>query len=171
MRSIIRAYFERGLTLSEIVARDDVFVKSRGSISKRAKAEGWIAGIKKQSVSDEIKAKQFLSDILKQKETMPPLERNIHDSLVSERLKAVMYFKGLNTLVAEITERKLNSDGEAASYQDLNAAATAITKAQENILGKQPDTVINNSNMAAVQNTLPPPAVYAEIAKDLLRRV
>ena len=144
--AIIRAYYERGLTLDAILARDDVLIKSKGSISKRAKAEGWVSGIKKQAVSEEVKVKQFLSDILKQKETMPPVERNVHDTLVSERLKATMYFRGLNTLIAETVEKKLTTDGEAASYQDLNAAANAITKAQENILGKQPDTIINNTN-------------------------
>ncbi|MFZ4537891.1 hypothetical protein [Propionivibrio sp.] len=162
---IIRTYYERGFKLAEIIARDDVDIKSAGSISKRAKAEGWIFGGKKKEIIEEVKAKQFLSDLIKEKEKMHPLERNVHDTIVSERLKTTVYFKGVNMLVAEITERKLRSDDETASYQDLNAAATAITKAQENILGKQPDTVINNTN--AMQSN----AGVIEVTPDQIRHI
>jgi predicted DNA-binding protein YlxM (UPF0122 family) len=70
--AIIRAYYERGLSLAEIVAREEVTIKSRGSISKRAKIEGWGSDKKKQLVDEEVKAKQLLSGLVAQKETMPP---------------------------------------------------------------------------------------------------
>ena len=167
--AIIKAYYERGLSLAEIVARDDVAIKSRGSISKRAKADGWgVSGEKKHLVEDEVKAKRFLSGLIEQKETFAPVERNIHDVLVSERLQDVTLCRNINHTIADLLKKKLRSDGETIEYRDLLAGATAITRVQENLLGKQPDTVINNVN---AQTPLPPPAVYAEIAEELFRRV
>jgi predicted DNA-binding protein YlxM (UPF0122 family) len=148
----VRAYFERGLTLSEIVDRDDIQIKSRGSISKRATAEGWIAGEKKQTVSKEVQVKQDLSEILAQKETLPPVERNIHDALVSEQLQAVKFFRGANMLVANTVAIKVKEEGKRASFKELASAAQALGRTQESVLGKAPETVINNTN--AVQTVI-----------------
>lgn len=41
---VVRAFFESGLSLSEIVARKEVAIKDRGGISRRARAEGWVKG-------------------------------------------------------------------------------------------------------------------------------
>jgi hypothetical protein len=71
-------------------------------------------------------------------------------------------------MIADLLQKKLRTDGESIEYRDLLAAANTITRAQENLLGKQPDTVINNLNAPV---PLPPPAVYAEIAEELFRRV
>lgn len=142
----VKALYERGLSLSEIVERDEVPIKSRGSISKRAKAEGWEHGKKKQAVSEEVELKQRVEEIRKQKETLGPVERTIHDTLVSERLKLEKFFRSASVLVAKTVTSKLQKEADSATFQDLNAASNALTKAQENVLGKQPDTVINNAN-------------------------
>lgn len=142
----VKALYERGLSLSEIVDRDEVPIKSRGSISKRAKAEGWEHGKKKQDVSEEVQLKQRVEEIRKQKETLDPVERSIHDTLVSERLKLETFFRNASVLVAKTVTSKLQKESADASFQDLNAASSALTKAQENVLGKQPETVINNAN-------------------------
>lgn len=114
----VRAYFERGLTLGEIVARDDIAIKSRGSISKKAKAEGWVAGGKKQDVTREVLATQEIEAVRKQKETLAAPERNAHDALVSENLRYMTFFRGANMLVAKVKQANLS-----ASFQKLNAAA------------------------------------------------
>lgn len=169
----VRAYYERGLSLSEIVARDDVLIKSRGSISKRANAEGWQHGIKKQTVSKEVQVKHELAEITKQKETMPAEERGVHESLVSERLRHEAFFRGGNLLIANTIASKVKTDGLQASFQDLNAAASGFVKTQEAVLGKQPDTVINNNaqSTAQVAAVLPPADEYARILADLARRL
>jgi hypothetical protein len=146
----IRAYFERGLTLAEIVQRDDVLVKSRGSISKRAQSEGWVSGKKKQSVTQEVQLKQQLSVVMAQKETLPAIERNIHDELVSEQLKFTAFFRGANMLVANTVASKVKEQGKGASFSDLNSAASALGKTQESVLGKMPEVVINNTNAVQV---------------------
>jgi hypothetical protein len=90
----VQAYFERGLSLADIVDRADVHIKSRGSISKRAKAEGWIAGGKKQQVAREVLAAQEFDAVRAQKETLGAQERNVHDALVSEQLRLQTFFRG-----------------------------------------------------------------------------
>ena len=162
----VRAYFERGLTLSEIVERDDIQIKSRGSISKRANADGWIAGEKKQAVSKEVYVKQELSAILERKETMPPVERNIHDALVSEQLQLTKFFRGANMLVANTVAAKVKREGQNASFKELASAAQALGRTQESVLGKSPETVINNTNavQTVVQYT---PEQLRKINQDL----
>jgi hypothetical protein len=143
----IKAYFERGLTLAEIVRRDDVLVKSRGSISKRAKSEGWVAGKKKQLVTQEVQLKQQLSAVQAQKETLPAIERNIHDELVSEQLKFTVFFRGANMMLANTVASKVREQGNGATFQDLNSAASALGRAQESVLGKVPEMVVHSSNI------------------------
>jgi hypothetical protein len=65
----------------------------------------------------------------------------VHDAVRNKR-----FFDNAHVLVAQVTVKKVNTEGEAASFQDLNAAANTITKAREGVMGKTPDTVINNSN-------------------------
>ena len=118
----VRAYFERGLTLGEIVARDDIAIKSRGSISKKAKAEGWVAGGKKQDVTREVEARQTIGEIQNQKETLGSAERNVHDALVSEKLRYTAFFLGANMMVANAVATKFKQANLSASFQKLDAA-------------------------------------------------
>jgi poly-D-alanine transfer protein DltD len=70
-------------------------------------------------------------------------EINRFEQEVRERTKHIQFFTSANALIAKTVINKVQADGDEASYQDLNAAANAITKAQENVLGKQPDSVVN----------------------------
>jgi hypothetical protein len=74
-------------------------------------------------------------------------------SAVDEVSKRLQYFRGASMLVAKTVASKVQKDGMSASYQDLNAAAHALGRMQESVLGKSPDTTIVNTN--AVQTTLP----------------
>lgn len=65
---------------------------------------------------------------------------------VDEIAKRLDYFRGASMLVAKTVVLKVQADGTSASFQDLNAAATALGRAQDAVLGKSPRTVINNSN-------------------------
>lgn len=157
-----RMLYERGLSLSDIAARTGI--KSKGSISKRAKKEGWVVSEKKKRlISEEVEINQQLKDIeakketiVFQKETLPAQERTVHDALVQERLERKMFFDNASITVAKIVVQKLHAGGERTSFGDLKAAAETIGKAKDNVLGKEPDVVINNTNaMQSIANIAP----------------
>ncbi len=72
---------------------------------------------------------------------------------VDEITRKKKFFHGASMLVAKTVVSKVQQDGVNASYQDLNAAAHALGRMQESVLGKSPTTTIINAN--AVQNTMP----------------
>ncbi len=80
---------------------------------------------------------------------------------VDEVTKRQQFFRGASMLVAKTVASKVQQDGMSASYQDLNAAAHALGRMQEAVLGKAPDTTIVNIN--AVQNKLPLVYTAAEL--------
>ncbi len=80
------------------------------------------------------------------------MELQLHAKAVAERLARVEFFTKGNLLIANTVLQKVQSDRGGASYQDLNAAANALTKAQENVLGKTSGTVINNTSSQQVAN-------------------
>ena len=75
---------------------------------------------------------------------------------VDEITQRRRFFRGANMLVANTVAAKVKQDGLNATYQDLSAAAIALGRAQEAVLGKAPSTVINASHtVTAVPNTSP----------------
>jgi hypothetical protein len=159
---IAKAYFERGLSLSEIVARDDVVIKDRSGISKKAKLEGWAKGKIQPLVEKEVLARQALSEVAVEKSTQNSTERAVHETLVSELVKLQTFFRGANVLVANTVAAKVKEQGKNASFLELSQAAAALGRTQESVLGKGPDTVINNSN--AVQTVV-------SLSPEVLRRI
>ena len=71
---------------------------------------------------------------------------------VDEITRQLKFFRGASMLVAKTVVSKVQQDGMNASYQDLNSAAHALGRMQESVLGKSPETVINNTN--AVQTSV-----------------
>lgn len=80
---------------------------------------------------------------------------------VDQVTKRLQFFRGASMLVAKTVASKVQQDGMNASYQDLNAAAYALGRAQESVLGKAPETAIINTN--AVQNTVSLPYTSEEV--------
>lgn len=147
--TIVRAFFEQGLSLAEIVAREEVQrtgITDRGSISRKSKQEGWVKAKNATLATAEVSARAALDDVAEKKATLNATEREIHNTIVNEQLQAKKFFDGAHMLTAKIAVMKLQADKGNASYQDLNAAANAITKAQEGVLGKQPTIAIQNNN-------------------------
>jgi len=119
----------------------------KGSVSRKAKENGWKKQQEKTTlIEEDVNARKASAFVAKKKQRLAPVEREIHNAVVSERMQHIKLFQNGNLLIANTMLGKVKTDGENASYQDLNAAASAVTKAQENILGKQPGTVINNVN-------------------------
>jgi hypothetical protein len=73
----------------------------------------------------------------------------VHNA-VDEQMRYQKFFRGANMLVANTVASKVKEQGKAASFQDLNAAASALGRAQESVLGKAPDMVINNHQAVQV---------------------
>lgn len=75
----------------------------------------------------------------------------VHDA-VDEIARFQKFFRGGNMLVANTVVAKVKEQGKSASFLELAQAATALTKTQDAVLGKSPETVINNTN--AVQTVI-----------------
>jgi len=148
----VRILFESGVSLADIVAHKDVKIKSKGSISKKSNAEGWKVNERKHLVQKEVVATQELEAVKREKETLTAPERSIHDALVSEQLQLTKFFRGANMLVANTVAAKVKREGQNASFKELASAAQALGRTQESVLGKSPETVINNTN--AVQTNV-----------------
>jgi len=140
----VRSYFERGLSLSEIVARDDITVKSKSQISKKAILEGWQKnGEKKQLLDREILAKQEVAAISEQKETLKETERFVHEQLVDERTKHIQFFTNAAVKNVSVAVKKITSETTQVEHRML---AETILKGRETVLGKTPDTAIQINN-------------------------
>jgi len=73
---------------------------------------------------------------------------------VDEITKRLQFFRGASMLVAKTVASKVQRDGMNASYQDLNAAAHALGRMQESVLGKSPDTLVLNTNVVPTTRPL-----------------
>lgn len=166
--AVVRAFFEQGLSLADIVARPEVKatgIKDRGSISRKATKDGWIKGKNATLQEKEVELKQSVADVETQKATLNATEREIHNTLVAERLAAEKFFKSAHMLTAKTAIMKLQRDGVQASYQDVKAAANTITAAQDGVLGKQPAVAVQVNNGPQAESTVSAPQSRAERMK------
>jgi hypothetical protein len=161
----VRAFYERGLSLSEIVARDGVKIKSKSQISKKASAEGWEKlGKKKRLLDREVLSVQEVSAINEQKETLKETDLRIHNVLVDERTRHIEYFKKGNMLIASKIIKKVQASD--LSVGELSQAAAGLGKAQDGVLGKSPDTAIQiNTTPHVPDSTLSPDEAYMRMLR------
>lgn len=90
----------------------------------------------------------------------------VHDA-ADEIVRMQRFFRGANMLVANTVATKVKNDGDKATYKDLASAAVALGRTQESVLGKMPDTVINNSNNNTAQAAVVTPAELRRINQML----
>ncbi len=140
----VRAFYERGFSLAEIVARPEVSITDRSSISKRAKLLGWVKGEKSTLVDDEVESKQKLAQVVEKKSTLNSTELEVHNTVVTERIQDSIYFRNATILVTNRVIEKVRT--EDLSMAELNMAQTAIGKGKETVCGKSPDTAIQINN-------------------------
>jgi hypothetical protein len=145
---IVRAYYERGLSLAEIVARDDVAITDRSSISRKAKAEGWIKGEKATLLNDEVQAKQTLAEINQQKSTLNSTDVAVHDKLVDERLRHTEFFNKSALRNQQLANQKLVAD---LSLAELESHSRITARNKETVLGKSPDTAVQVNNQPTLR--------------------
>ncbi len=147
---VVKAFYERGLSLSEISAREEVAIKDRKSISRKAQQEGWIKGEKATLVEKEIKTKQSVAEIATAKATLNATELEIHNTIVSERVQDEVFFRKASLIVVQKAIKKVQS--EECTMMELRAAQELVGKGKENIYGKAPDTAIQiNTNGTQVK--------------------
>jgi hypothetical protein len=160
----VRAFYERGLSLAEIAARDEVVIKDRKSISRKAAQEGWIKGEKATLVEREVNTKQAVAEIATEKATLNATELSVHNTLVSERTQDDIFFRKASLIIAQKAVKKVQT--EDCTMMELRAAQELVGKGKENIYGKQPDTAIqiNNTNTTPTLTT----DTFKQIAKDII---
>ena len=140
----VRAFYERGFSLAEIVARPEVNITDRSSISKRAKQLGWVKGEKSTLVDDEVESKQKLAQVVEKKSTLNSTELEVHNTVVTERIQDNIYFRNATILVTNRVIEKVRT--EDLSMAELNMAQNTIGKGKETVCGKSPDTAIQINN-------------------------
>lgn len=138
---IVRAFYERGLSLSEITGRHETAIKNRASISKKAAKDGWIKGEKETLVAREINSRIAVSEIATEKETLNATEINVHNTLVTE---ATHRMEWLNKAALKNVKEAMKA--ECANQQDFKHRADTVLKAKEAVFGKAPDTAIQINN-------------------------
>ena len=164
--NIVKAFFESGLSLTEIVERDEVAIKDRSSISKKAKQEGWVKGKIQPLVEKSVQIKQQLAEVAEQKSTLNSTELEVHQTLVDERSKDLHFFRKASLMIAQKAVKKVQ---EAASIdmKDLEIAQNVIGKGKENIYGKNPEVAVQVNTQ---YNGQPAHNEFEDIAKRLLSR-
>ena len=140
----VRAFYERGLSLAEITEREEVAIKSRASISVKAKKEGWAKSEKATLLQKEVQAKQDIADVSAEKATLNATELAIHNTLVDERVQRTEW---LNVQALKNVQGAMADP--CANQNDYRARADTILKAKETVLGKSPETAIQINNTAA----------------------
>lgn len=152
----VKAFYERGLSLSEIAARPEVKIKDRASISRKARKEGWIHREKATLLQKEIETKQEVKKISEEKATLNATELEIHNTLVDERTKHIQFFNQAALKNVSVAVKKIGADTSQAEHRLL---AETIVKGREVVLGKAPDTAIQ------VNNTNDPQRITYEVIK------
>lgn len=137
---VVRAFFERGLSLAEITQRPEVKIKDRGSISRKAKQEAWIKNGKATLVIQEVQVKQAVAMMAQQKATLDVIEAKIHDTLVEERTKHIGFFN--DAAILNVQQALL---AQCENQDDYKARAETICRARDVVLGKGTDTRTPNN--------------------------
>jgi hypothetical protein len=155
---VVRAFFERGLTLSEIVARPECKITDKSTISRKARELGWVKGKKTTLVEKEVQAKQMLNDVVLEKATIKStVELNIHNVLVLEATKQIEFLSNATMLNAAAMMRHIQIDdnNQPMPMESINDHRTiqATLKDAAMTVGvfKYPNaTTVNNNAQASV---------------------
>lgn len=128
-----RALYESDKSLRDI---EKITGINNSNIAKKAHLEKWQRGVLPQLIEDTIRVKEEFTALL-------PQQQEVVTALVDERTRYLKYFKDANLLHSDIALKKLKIDDVNISYSELNSSINVISKAQEGVMGKAPDTNIN----------------------------
>ncbi len=128
-----KALFEIGKSLSEIYLQTGI---DRSAISRKAKKESWIKGEMQQLIVDAARVKVELS-------TLDPVLLSTVVKEIDERTKHIQILNNMTLKNLAVMNKKVNEDFEMAEHKLFQET---VNKASEQLLGKDPQTVINNTN-------------------------
>jgi gatB/yqey family protein len=129
-----RAYFESGqYTLSQISEKVGI---SKSKISERAKKEQWERG----KNADYIEAKKTIAATKGNEKRMTVA---ILDEIADEKTKHLLYFQNAALRNQKIADEMLEMSDKIA---DVEAHSRITARNKETIFGKEPQTIINNTN-------------------------
>lgn len=133
-----KAYYEAGMSLSQIKDKTNI---ARNTISQRAKKEQWEHAKNSEYIEAKIKVETKKGTILEQSGTVA---LNIADDIAIDKAKTILFFQD----TALRNQRKANDLLESTDKMNEIESHARITKInKETVLGKDPETIINNANM------------------------
>lgn len=132
-----KAYYEAGMSLSQI--KDKINI-ARNTISQRAKREQWEHSKNSEYIEAKIKVETQKGTILEQSGTVA---LNIADDIALDKAKSITLFQNS----ALKNQKKANELLELTDdMKDIESHARITKTNKETVLGKEIDTIINNTN-------------------------
>ena len=133
-----KAYYEAGMTLSQIKDKTNI---ARNTISQRAKREQWEHSKNSEYIEAKIKVESQKGTILEQSGSVA---LNIADDIAFNKAKALTLFQDS----ALRNQKKANDILDLTDdMKDIESHARITKTNKETVLGKDPETVINNANV------------------------
>ena len=133
-----KAYYEAGMTLSQIKDKTNI---ARNTISQRAKREQWEHSKNSEYIEAKIKVESQKGTILEQSGSVA---LNIADDIAFNKAKALSLFQDS----ALRNQKKANDMLDLTDdMKDVESHARITKTNKETVLGKDPETVINNANV------------------------
>ena len=138
-----KAYYEAGMTLSQIKDKTNI---ARNTISQRAKREQWEHSKNSEYIEAKIKVECQKGTILEQSGSVA---LNIADDIAFNKAKALTLFQNS----ALKNQAKANELLELTEdMKDIESHSRLTKTNKETVLGKDPETVINNANVQENKN-------------------
>ena len=125
--------FEAGKSLSAINLETGI---DRALISKRAKKDEWVKGKTQQLILDGVRHEV-------EKSMLEPEVLTFIEKEIDERTKHIKILNNLTLKNLSVMGKKVNEDFEMVEHKLFQET---VNKAAEQLLGKEPQTVINNTN-------------------------
>jgi hypothetical protein len=129
-----RSLFEADKSFREIAKRCPPLDSS--NIAKKAKKEGWQRGVLPQLIIDKARIDAEFTTLL-------PRQQAVVVKEVDERNRYLQYFNNSTMRNISIMMKKVNIDTDISEHRVIQST---LKEGKETVLGKTPDTVINNSN-------------------------
>lgn len=137
-----KAYYEAGMTLSQIKDKTNI---ARNTISQRAKREQWEHSKNSEYIEAKIKVESQKGTILEQSGSVA---LNIADDIAFNKAKALSLFQDS----ALRNQKKANDMLDLTEdMKDIESHARITKTNKETVLGKDPETVINNANVQEIE--------------------
>lgn len=135
-----KAYYEAGMSLSQIKDKTNI---ARNTISQRAKREQWEHSKNSDYIEAKIKVETQKGTIL---EHSGAVALNIADDIALDKAKSITLFQNS----ALKNQKKANELLELTDdMKDIESHARITKTNKETVLGKEIDTIINNTNAQA----------------------